>query len=351
MGYASFLAKRGIILVVTLIIATYLTVIIANLGGYIDTILKQQIELEVSQSLATNPQFLALPPEKQEEFRKTMIDARIKAAGLDKPFWERSIIYLQKALTLNLGRAMFIKSAGGSSKVSDIILERLPVTVVLFTTGTILSAVIGLYLGLHMGRRALSLFDRSLTMIAIITSSIPPWFFGIIAILIFAFYLNIFPAGGIISQIHENWISWLLDFLHHLTLPLLVWIATFFGYWAYVTRNLVINILHEDYVMAARVKGLSERTIMRRYVLRPAAPPIITMIALAIIASWTGAIITETVFSWPGLGRLYYEAIWSMDAPIIIGETVIYAYLLVITVFALDVIYGLLDPRIRVGMR
>jgi len=347
MGYASYLAKRALVLFLTLIIATYVTVLIANLGGYIDNILRHQIEFEVSSELARNPQFHSLPEEKQKELRDEMVNARIKAAGLDRPFLERSLIYLRQALTLDLGRAMFLKSAGGSSRVRDIIFERLPWSVLLFTTGTAVSSLIGVYLGLQTGRKALSKFDRGVTTFAILTSVIPPWFLGIIFILVFSFWLGIFPAGGIISRPHESLMTWLPDFLHHLALPLIVWVFTYFGYWAYVTRNLVIHILHEDYVMVARAKGLPENLVMRRYVLRPAAPPIITMISLALISSWMGAIITETVFSWPGLGRLYYEAIWSMDAPIIIGETVMYAYLLIATVFILDIIYGLLDPRVR----
>lgn len=347
--YAKYLTKRAVLLIITLIIATYLTILIANLGGYVDEILKSQIEMEVAQQLARNPEFQALPAEKQEEMMRRMVEARIKAMGLDKPFLERSFIYFEKALTLDLGRAMTIRSASGSKCVRDIIFERLPWTVYLFTTGTLLSAVIGIFLGLRMGRRALSTFDRGASMYAIVSQSIPPWFLGIIFILVFAFQLRIFPPGGLVSRPHEEFLGFLLDFLHHLALPLITWVIVSFGYYAYVTRNLVIHILGEDYVMAARAKGLPERLVMRRYVLRPASPPIVTMTALALIYSWMGAIITETVFDWPGLGRLYYEAVWAMDAPVIIGLTVMFAYLLIVTVFILDIIYGILDPRIRVG--
>jgi len=348
-AYSRYLAKRGVLLIVTLIIAVYLTVVIANLGGYVDKIVKDQIERDVTQQLARNPSFQRLPPAKQEAMIKQRIQARIKAAGLDKPFMERSFIYMENALTLNLGRAMFLHSASGSKYVRDIILERLPWTIYLFTTATMISAAIGIILGLYMGKGALSLLDRVVSMYAVISQSIPPWFLGIIFLLVFAFQLRIFPPGGIISQPHSTWIGFTIDFLHHLALPLITWVVVGFGYWAYVTRNLVIHILGEDYVTAARAKGLPEKLILRRYVLRPASPPIVTMTALALIASWMGAIITETVFSWGGIGMLYYEAIWSMDAPVIIGLTVIYAYLLVITVFVLDIIYGLLDPRVKVG--
>jgi len=105
--------------------------------------------------------------------------------------------------------------------------------------------------------------------------------------------------------------------------------------------------MDEDYVYAARARGLPEKKILNRYVLRAASPPTVTSLALTIIASWQGAIITETVFNWPGLGRLFFEAITRLDAPVVIGLTAIYAYLLVGTVLILDLIYGLLDPRVR----
>lgn len=316
-GLARYLAKRIPILLITVLIATYATVLIANMGGYVDRILRTQIEWEVSQELARNPSFRALPEEQQEKLRQELIEARIKAAGLDKPFLERSLIYLVQALSLDLGRAMFLRSAGGSSRVRDIILERLPWSVLLFTVGTVVSAGLGIFIGLQMGQKALSKFDRLMTVFAIITTVIPPWFIGIFFLLIFAFQLGILPSGGIVSKPHENPLEFLADFLWHSILPLFTWVFTYFGYWAYVTRNLVIQILHEDYVTAARAKGLPENLVMRRYVLRPAAPPIITMVALAVIMSWMGAIITETVFSWPGLGTLYWEAIGAMDAPLI----------------------------------
>ncbi len=348
-GYVKYLGKRVLVLGLTLIIATYITIVIANFGGYIDKILREQIEFEVSQQLARNPAFRALPEPMKEKYRKELIEQRIKAMGLDKPFIQRSFIYLVQALTLDLGRAMHLRSAAGSSKVRDIILERLPWSVLLFTLGTILEAILGIYLGLHMARRALSFFDRAMTIFAIITYVIPPWFFGMIFILLFSFYLRIFPPGGLVSRPHEDPWSFTADLLYHLALPLFTWVFAFFGYWAYITRNLVVGIFQEDYVTAARAKGLPENLVMRRYVLRPAAPPIVTMVAIALAGSWTGAIVTETVFSWPGLGSLYWEAIWSMDAPVIIGLTVMYAYLFVITIFVLDILYAFLDPRVRVG--
>ncbi len=142
-------------------------------------------------------------------------------------------------------------------------------------------------------------------------------------------------------------IEYTLDVLYHMALPLFTITLSLFGSWSYTTRNLVLQIMDEDYVYAARSKGLPEKTVLNRYVLRAASPPTVTALALTIIASWQGAIVTETVFNWPGLGLLYFNAIIYLDAPVVIGLTAIYAYLLVLTVFILDLIYGLLDPRVK----
>jgi peptide/nickel transport system permease protein len=117
----------------------------------------------------------------------------------------------------------------------------------------------------------------------------------------------------------------------------------------YNWRTFFLIFSMEDYVELARAKGLSSRAIERRYILRPTLPNIITSFALMLITLWQGAILTETIFNWPGLGEMLYSAIQNFDSPVIIGSTVIFAYLLAITVFSLDFIYALVDPRVRVG--
>ena len=138
--------------------------------------------------------------------------------------------------------------------------------------------------------------------------------------------------------------------MYYLALPLITWIVAFFGYWAYLTRSLVVNILEEDFVIAAKARGLPSNLITTRYILKPISPALIATTALNIVFAIQGAIVTETVFNWPGLGRLYFEAIMMADAPVIIQLTVFYAYLLVITVLILDIVYAIIDPRIRTGI-
>lgn len=349
---ARYLTKRVIYLALTLVLSVYIAVLIANAGGAIDDILAAQIKYDITSNLARSPGWAQLPQEDKTRLINERYEIAIHAKGLDRPFLERTFIYLTDALTLNLGRALFITSASGTKQVSVIILERLPRTVLLFTTGTIAYSIIGLLIGLRMARKPGGFFDRITTFFAIITQAIPPWFFGILFILLFAYQLKIVPFGGMVSvpPPSDPW-NYALDVLYHMALPLFTWIFSIFGSWAYITRNLTLQASEEDYVTAARAKGLSENLIMRRYVLRPSLPPIITSVSLSLIASWQGAIITETVFGWPGLGTLYFRAITVLDAPVIIGLTVVYAYLLVITIFLLDIVYSFLDPRIKVGIR
>lgn len=328
--------------------AIYATVVIANAGGLIDDLLRQQLRSEVITQYRFDPNFARLPVEEQNRLINETWQRRIESRGLNEPFLPKSVRYTVDALFLNLGDSMVIRSNAGSNDISDILMERLPRTLILFFTGDILAALLGIWLGLRMARKAMSAMDRGMTVLSITTLVVPPWVFGIFFILIFGYGVRIVPPGGYLSvpPPSELW-PLTLDFLHHLALPLATVVFAFFGGWAYTTRNLVLQIMDEDFVLAGRAKGLPERTVQRRYVLRAASPPIVTSLALTLIASWFGAIITETVFNWPGVGLLYWQAIQVFDAPIVIGLTALYAMLLVATVFVLDLTYGFLDPRVR----
>jgi peptide/nickel transport system permease protein len=344
---ARYLGKRALFLGATLVIATFIVVVIANQGGLIDNILIAEIRIAVTQELNSDRNFQHLPQVDKDRIINETVAERIRLRGLDQPFVAKSFRQTFDALTLNLGQATQTYGSG-SFKLTTIIGERLPRTVALFTTATILSAILGIWLGLRMAARALSNFDRGMTVFSITTLVIPSWVFGIFFILIFSFGLHLFPSGGMVSApAPTDPLPLFVDQLHHLALPLITVTFSSFGGWSYTTRNLVLQIMDEDFVTAARSKGLPEKTVLRRYVLRAASPPIVTGIVLALVSSWTGAIITEFVFSWPGLGQLFFQAILSTDAPTIIALTIIFAYLFVVTVLILDLFYGFLDPRIR----
>ncbi|MGB9674187.1 MAG: ABC transporter permease, partial [Anaerolineales bacterium] len=182
------------------------------------------------------------------------------------------------------------------------------------------------------------------------TSAAPPWFYGIFFILIFAAILKILPFGGMVDvPPPNNPLEYALSVLKHLILPASSLIISSLFLSIYNWRTFFLIYSSEDYVEMAKAKGLPQKDIERRYILRPTLPTIITNFALLLIGIWTGAIITETVFLWPGLGRTLYRAIGLFDIPVIVGSTIIYAYLLAITVFLLDFIYALVDPRVKVG--
>jgi len=272
-----------------------------------------------------------------------------KRLGLDQPFAIRSVRYLGNALLLDLGRAERMSSDTGSRQVRLILLERLPSTLVLFATENLILFFVGIFAALALSRKYGSVIDRLIIALTP-TSSAPAWFYGIFLILIFAGILGVLPFGGMVeAPPPEDKLEYALSVLKHMILPISALLISSVFLTIYNWRTFFLIYSSEDYVEMAQAKGLSAREIERRYVLRPTLPTIITSFALSLIALWTGAIILETVFNWPGLGRQIYRAIGLYDTPVIVGSTVIYAYLLAITLFLLDFLYALVDPRVRIG--
>jgi len=347
--YAKYLIKRVIAVGLTLIIAVYITILIANMGGYVDEIIKSDISFSIANAYRQNPAYKHLSPEELEDLINKTITLELKRLGFDKPFIYRSFEYLKRALTLELGRSLYISSNTGSRFVRTIILERLPVTILLFTTTNILLFLIGLFGGLILSRKYGKLVDKVVIGMSPM-SSIPGWFYGIFLIIFFASYLHVLPYGGIVdAPPPKDSFLYALSVLKHMILPVTSWLVAYSAIGIYVRRTFFLMFSSEDYVEVAKAKGLPDRLIERRYILRPTLPPIITDFSLSLIASWLGAIVTETVFNWPGIGLLFYDAAVRFDSPVIVGLVVIYAYLLAITVLLLDFIYVIVDPRIRIG--
>lgn len=346
------LARYTLIKVVTLfltvIAGVYLTILIANMGGYVDEIRRGQIQEQVS-TLLTTPQFQALAKEVRDQRIAELIRLQEERLGLNQPFILRSVAYLGDALTLNLGRAENMTSDTGSRQVRLIILERLPSTLLLFATANLANFFLSLLLGLSLSRQYGSWLDKAIIALSP-TSAAPGWFFGIFLILIFAALLGALPFGGMVAAPPpDSPVMYGLSLAEHLVLPVAALIlSTLFGA-VYAYRTFFLIYSSEDYVEMAKAKGLTAQQIEQRYILRPTLPTIITNFALTLITVWQGAIILETVFNWPGLGRLFFRAIGLYDTPVIVGSTVLYAYLLALTVFILDFIYALVDPRVRIG--
>ncbi len=348
---ARYTIIRLVILFFTVLIGIYLSVLIANMGGYVDEIRRGAIREEISMAIFADrsPEMRALSAEAKKQMIEERIALEVKRLGLDQPFIIRSFRFLKDAMTLNLGRAEEMVSDTGSKSVKLILLERLPATLVMWGAANFFLFFLALFLGLYLSRRYGSLLDRIVIALAP-TSAAPAWFYGIFLILIFAAVLKLLPFGGMVdAPPPETKLGYLLSLGEHLILPVTAQVISSIFLAAFHQRTFFLIYSQEDYVEMAKAKGLSDREIERRYVLRPTLPTIITGFALTVITLWQGATILETIFNWPGLGRAIYMAVGLYDTPVIVGSAVIYAYLLALTVFLLDFIYALVDPRIRVG--
>jgi peptide/nickel transport system permease protein len=346
---ARYTIVRVVVLFITVVVSIFLTILIANMGGYVDTMMRADVEYSVTQVVATNPANRSMTTEEKKKLATELIALQITRLGLDQPLVVRDFRYLTNALTLNLGHAMLMVSDTGSRQVRLILLERLPATLLLMGTSELFLFFSSLFLALSLSRKYGSIWDK-LVIAFTPTSAAPGWFYGIFLILIFAAVFKILPFGGLVSSPPpSNVFLYMLSVLQHLILPAFALFFSGFFLSIYGWRTFFLIYSSEDYVDMAKAKGLNSRDIEQRYILRPTLPNIVTNFALTLISVWSGAIVTETIFNWPGLGRMFYFAIGDYDIPVIVGDTIVYAYLLVITVFLLDLVYALVDPRVKIG--
>jgi peptide/nickel transport system permease protein len=348
MGFKKFIAKRAITMFGVLMATLLLT--IALVGSNMDSISKQSVSLEVRQQVTNNKSLLSSfkTTDQLDSYIDTQIKQRITILGLDQPWYspQRIGLSMYKILTLDFGHAKYLTSDSGSSDVKDIILEKLPKTILLFTTATIIISLLGIFLGTFAASKVNSKIDKITSGFAILSSSFPVWWVGVLMIFIFAFLYPIFPARSTPEIPYTNH-GYLGSLLFHMALPLITLVMIGFGSWAYLVRNFLVGVLQEDFIKAKRAAGIDEKKIIYLHGLRNAAPPIVTILALSLSGSLGGAIITEAVFDWPGMGRLYFEAISVLDLPIIIGATYVLTAFFLISVFVADLLYGYFDPRVR----
>jgi len=332
------------VLLVTLLLT------IALVGSNMDIILKQgivyQVRTEITENTAIADSFTSV--EEFEKYIQEQIDQRTKALGLDTPWYspQRMGFTMYKLLILDFGHANFLTSDSGSSNVGDILLEKIPRTVLLFTTATIIISIVGILLGALSGSKVGSVTDRVTSMFAVISSSFPVWWIGMLMIFLFAFTYQIFPARATPTLLPTD-PGYIGALLYHMALPLITIVLIGFGAWAYLVRNFMIGTMQEDFIAAKKTIGIDKKKIIYKHALKNAAPPIITILALSLSGSLGGAIITEAVFDWPGMGRLYFEAISVMDLPVIIGATYVLTVLFLISIFVADLLYGYFDPRVK----
>ncbi|MCU7786514.1 ABC transporter permease [Pyrobaculum sp. 3827-6] len=352
---AKTLIVKAVTLIIVLIGVLFLLAIIMGATGLSDKVLNSTLTAEVQeykQQLSRQIKDPTVLERAVEEYKKE----RAAALGLDKPWYVRLPQLIYRLLFLDLGYSRTLQSSWGSNKISDLIIDRLPNTIILTTTGILFTSLVGIWMGLYIGSNIGSRSDRVVSILSAASYALPLWFTGLVLILALAYGpkvlwgVQIFPPGGMVSvPPPKEPLAYALDLLWHLALPLTASFIVFFGSWAYTTRNIVFNVSQEDFVNFARAKGLPEGVVRSRYILRPSLPPILTNLILSLAYSISGYIITERVFNWPGMGSLYYQAITALDEPVIFALTYVFTLVYIVARFILEVLYIVVDPRIRLS--
>jgi peptide/nickel transport system permease protein len=282
------------------------------------------------------------PQATQEDIRQT-----IEAFGLDKPLWYQYLSFLRGALQGELG-----KSFAFGVPAIELILERMPATLELAIVATLLALTLGVPLGLWAGLRPNGLADRSIMSASILGFSLPTFWLGLMLIMVFAVTLGWLPASGrgetrLLLGVPVSFLT--VDGLRHLVLPAITLSLLNIAMVIRLTRAGAQEAMLQDYVKFARAKGLSERRIVGIHVFKNILIPIITVLALQFGSIIAFAIVTETIFNWPGMGKLIIDAIQLLDRPVIVAYLMVIVVLFVFINLAVDLLYTFLDPRIRLS--
>jgi ABC-type dipeptide/oligopeptide/nickel transport system permease component len=266
--------------------------------------------------------------------------------GLDKPLYYQFFLYVWNLLQGNLGNSYQIR---GGTAVSTLIGNYTWETFKLQLSALFFSLVIAIPVGVMSARKQYSKLDVTVTTTSLIGTCIPVFYMGIVAILIFSYYLGWFPPFGAHTLLAERYPfgSYAIDELWHMVLPTAVLTFAELAPVVLLVRSSMLEILRQDYILAAKAGGLSERTVVYKHALRNALIPVVTYVGLYFGAMLAGAPITETVFNWPGVGRLFVEAITKLDFPVIMGITVLITLMTLVANLITDITYAYIDPRIR----
>jgi len=267
---------------------------------------------------------------------KETIEAKRKELGLDKPIYEQYFIWLRKVLGGDLGRSIHVQD-----KVSNLIKARIGPTLELTTVALLLTLLFSIPIGVISAVRPYSWVDNVCRVFALFWVSMPYFWLGIIFMLLFGVQLGLLPISGRGGPI------WTLEGIRHLILPAMTLGLPPMALFTRFVRSSMLEVINEEYIRTARSKGLGEQAVVYRHALRNALIPVVTLLALRLPWLVGGAVITETVFSWPGMGRLLVDAVTQRDYPVVQGVVLILAILVLLSNLAADLMYAYLDPRIR----
>jgi peptide/nickel transport system permease protein len=290
-----------------------------------------------------NPVDVLIAPDATQE-QRAMAIAHL---GLDKPLWHQLGSFLWRALQGDFGRSFVY-----DMPVGDLILSRLPATFELTILAVVCATCLGVPLGMYAGYRPQAVLSRFIMAVSIIGFSVPTFWIGLVLILVFAVQFGVLPAGGRGETVEIFGVPWSFlttDGLLHLLLPALNLALFKFSMMVRLARAGTRELMLTDTVKFARAAGLSEFTILVRHVLRLISIPIATVFGLEFASTLAFAVVTETIFSWPGLGKLVIDSITSLDRPVMVAYLMLVALLFIVINLMVDVVYALLDPRLRKG--
>jgi peptide/nickel transport system permease protein len=263
----------------------------------------------------------------------------LKSFGLDRPIQEQYLLYLEGMVTGNWGLSYFY-----TESAFNVVASRIPATLLLMLPSLILTVLVGILMGILSVRRPYSFVDRFLSSFAFFFYSMPVFWLGFILLTFFAVTLSVLPAGGMISITTTGFD--VVDYLRHLILPMTALTLINLASFSLLVRSSMLEVLDQNYIVTARGKGLSERLVFYRHALRNGLLPTVTMLGLFVGSILSGAILTETVFSWPGLGSLTFDSISRRDYPVVLALFFIFSILTILSNLITDIVYGVLDPRI-----
>lgn len=322
MGVTSFILKKAVIMLVTFYVISSVIFIIPRLTP-----------IDPKTLFADNPRI-------PESIRVKLIES----FGLNKPMINQYASFYVNLFRGNLGYSFLYRDP-----VSTILMTRLPWTILLVGSSTVIFIVVGIIVGVFQASRYGSKFDVATLVGSLVASSFPFFWVGMIFVYLFAFVIPIFPSYGATAPgvTFTSPFSMIEDMLWHLMLPAITIVIVNISRYSFYLRNIMVGVLSEDYILTAKAKGLDENKILFKHGLRNAMLPTMTMIAMDFGFIVAGAIFVETVFSYPGVGLLAYEAILNADYPLMNGVFILLTVVILAANFTAEAFYSVLDPRIR----
>ncbi len=265
--------------------------------------------------------------------------------GLDKPLSGQFVAFVK-----NLAKGDLGMSFSHRKPVVEVLAQRIPNTLLLVVTALVIATVLGVILGAVAGWVSGTRFDTFILSASVAMYSVPTFALGIILLLLFAYAIPIFPLGGITTPASGfEGFELIKDVGWHMFLPAFSIVIWYVGEYVVLTRSSMIEVMGQEYITTARAKGLKKWRILKNHALRNALLPVITITGVNLAFAAAGVIEAETVFAWPGIGRLAYDAVSQRDYPLLQGVFMLFAFAIVLANLTIDLIYGYVDPRIKVG--